>query len=56
MMAESGKFIEVQGTAEGATFSSQQLQEMLALGEAGIGEIFQAQRAYLAESLSPGWG
>lgn len=56
VMAESGKFIEVQGTAEGATFSSQQMQEMLALGEAGIAQIIQAQKAYLSESLSPGWG
>ncbi|MCP3689927.1 MAG: ribonuclease PH [Gammaproteobacteria bacterium] len=36
-------FIEVQGTAEGASFSDQELGDMLALARKGIGEIFALQ-------------
>lgn len=44
----AGKFIEVQGTAEGAPFSRDELQSMLELAEAGIDEIFALQRELLA--------
>jgi ribonuclease PH len=43
-----GKFIEVQGTAEGAPFSRDELLSMLGLAEAGIDEIFALQRELLA--------
>ena len=45
VMQESGGFIEVQGTAEGAAFSDAELQAMLALGRKGVGELFEAQRS-----------
>ena len=47
VMTGEGEFIEVQGSAEGATFSRTQLDQMLAVGEAGIRHIFDVQRAAL---------
>ncbi|MEZ4402620.1 MAG: ribonuclease PH [Kofleriaceae bacterium] len=44
VMAEGGALIEVQGTAEGATFSRSQLAAMLDLAEHGIGTLTAAQR------------
>jgi ribonuclease PH len=41
-------FIEVQGTAEGAPFSSSELQQLMALAEKGTAELFALQRAALA--------
>jgi ribonuclease PH len=48
-MTGAGRFIEVQGTAEGTPFSRDELDELLALAEKGITEIFEIQRATLAE-------
>jgi len=48
VMTEAGKFIEVQGTAEGQAFSRQELDAMLALAEQGIQSLFEIQRAALA--------
>src|SRR4029077_1127198 len=45
VMTGSGRFIEVQGTAEGMPFSRTELDELLALAEAGITDIFELQRA-----------
>jgi len=47
VMTEHGDIIEVQGTAEGKTFSRTQLNEMLDLAEAGIKELISVQRAAL---------
>jgi ribonuclease PH len=41
VMTESQKFVEIQGTAENALFTSTQLQEMLDLGQKGISEIIE---------------
>ena len=43
VMTGSGKFVEVQGTAEGHPFSSDQMNDMLALAKQGIDEITAAQ-------------
>ena len=43
VMTGSGMFVEVQGTAEGHPFSSEQMNEMLALARKGIDEITTAQ-------------
>lgn len=43
-----GRFIEVQGTAEGEPFSRAEMDALLALASAGLEEIFAAQRAVLA--------
>jgi len=47
IMSEEGKFIEVQGTAEGAPFSRDELNEMLGLAEKGIAELVVAQKTAL---------
>ncbi len=48
VMNDGGGFIELQGTAEGHAFRRDELNALLALGEKGIGELFEAQRAALA--------
>jgi ribonuclease PH len=48
VMTEQQKFIEVQGTAEGHCFDDQELQQMLALGKAGINSIIEKQKQCLA--------
>lgn len=45
----SGRFVEVQGTGEGATFDDAQLAQLLALAKKGVAEISQIQRAALGE-------
>jgi ribonuclease PH len=45
VMTGSGGLVEVQGTAEGATFSRAQLDGMLDLAADGIAELVAAQRA-----------
>ncbi len=47
IMTGSGGLIEVQGTAEGATFSRQELNAMLDLAEAGIRQLAAAQKTAL---------
>lgn len=47
VMNESGAFIEVQGTAEGHAFRRDELDAMLNLAAAGIGEICQLQSTTL---------
>jgi ribonuclease PH len=47
VMTGSGRFIEIQGTAEKTPFSPEQLQSLLTLGTAGIGELIQKQKAAL---------
>ncbi len=45
---EDGEFVEMQGSGEEATFSQEQLLEMLLLGRKSIAELITAQRAMLA--------
>jgi ribonuclease PH len=49
VMGQDGGLIEVQGTAEGATFDRATLNQMLDLAEAGIRDLFEAQRKALAK-------
>jgi ribonuclease PH len=49
----AGKYIEVQGTAEGAAFSRGELDGMLDLAEHGIDQIFDLQRELIAEPPPP---
>lgn len=46
-MTDAGKFVEIQGTAEAAPFSRDELDAMLSLAQRGIGQLFAAQRAVL---------
>ena len=48
VMDENGGIIEVQGTAEGATFSRSEMDSMMALAEKGILELIDAQREALS--------
>lgn len=48
VMDSKERFIEVQGTAEGAPFSEAEMTSMLGLARAGIAEIIAAQNAILA--------
>lgn len=52
VMTESGKFIEVQGTAEETPFSRPQLQDMLALAEKGVGELITEQKSFISSVSS----
>ena len=47
VMSEDGRFIEVQGTAEGAPFSREELNHMLVLGDKGISELIRCQKIAL---------
>ena len=47
VMNQHGGFIEVQGTAEGAPFTREQQNSMLALAEQGIAEIVRKQQQVL---------
>ncbi len=47
VMTESGKLVEIQGTAEGAPFDEAQFNAMLALGKKGIQEIIAKQKKAL---------
>jgi ribonuclease PH len=53
VMTSSGRFIEVQGTAEGLPFSRGELDDLLGLAEHGIAAILDAQTAVLADPPSP---
>lgn len=47
VMTESGRFIEIQGTAEAKPFSAEELGRMLGLAKKGIGELVALQRQTL---------
>jgi ribonuclease PH len=49
---EKGRFVELQGTAEGATFSDEEMLSMIALAKSGIGQLIVKQREALASILS----
>ncbi len=47
VMTESGKIVEIQGTAEGEPFEEAQFNELLALGKQGIAQIVALQKKAL---------
>jgi ribonuclease PH len=47
-MTGAGRFVEVQGTGEEATFDANQLAAMLALARQGIAELSQLQSQAIA--------
>ncbi len=51
VMTGSGKFIEVQGAGEEATFTADQLYRLIDLGKAGIAEVTRLQEI----ALGVGW-
>jgi ribonuclease PH len=50
VMNSAGEFIELQGSGEEATFSENQLADLLALGKSGIRELLIAQEKALAQA------
>lgn len=48
VMTESGKIVEIQGTAERAPFSRVQFNELMDLAEHGLKQIFEIQRKVIA--------
>jgi len=53
VMTSLGGFVEVQGTAEGAPYSRDDLDTMLKLAEGGITELIALQREMVAEAPKP---
>src|SRR6476660_2502105 len=48
---EKGRFIELQGTAEGASFSETEMNAMIALAKSGIAQLVLKQREALVPTL-----
>ncbi|HZT67807.1 MAG TPA: ribonuclease PH [Acidimicrobiales bacterium] len=53
VMTSSGRFVEVQGTAEGMPFSRSELDELLSLAEHGCAQLLDLQSEVLAEPPRP---
>ncbi len=53
VMTGSGRYVEIQGTAERSAFSREELDELLGLASRGIEQLVEAQRAVLAEPPPP---
>ena len=51
VMTGEGKFVEVQGTAEGAAFDRAELDALVALGEKGCADLTRLQQEALAKAL-----
>jgi ribonuclease PH len=53
VMTGTGRFVEVQGTAEQAAFTREELDELLDLAATGIASIHEAQRRVLSSPPPP---
>ncbi len=49
VMTTAGKYIEIQGTGEEATFSAEQLDDMLKLGSEGVAKLGVLQQEAIAK-------
>ncbi len=47
VLTGSGKFVEIQGTAEGEAFSMDELTQLIGLAQKGIGDLVALQRTVL---------
>ncbi len=52
VMTDSGRFVEIQGTAEKHPFSREGLDSLLVLAEKGIKELISIQKEHLGKKLS----
>ena len=52
VMTGSGRFVEVQGTAEGEPFTRAEMDRLLELASTGIGELLRMQRAALESTAA----
>jgi ribonuclease PH len=53
VLTDNGNFVEIQGTAEGEPFSSDDYQRLLTLARKGAAELFALQKKALAEAKQP---
>jgi len=53
VMTSSGKFVEIQGTAESKPFDAQQMEQLLALARSGIAHLVEKQKEVLGSELTP---
>jgi ribonuclease PH len=53
VMTDQGRFVEIQGTAEGQPFTQSRLDEMLRLARRGLVQAFQSQREALGLGQAP---
>ena len=53
VMLNNGRFVEIQGTGEEASYSREQLDEMLSLAEHGIAQLLDLQLAATLEVPRP---
>jgi len=49
---DKGRFVELQGTGETATFTEEEMNAMLALAKKGIAQLIEKQREALAPVLA----
>lgn len=56
VMTQSGKIVEVQGTAEGQPFTREQMDQLMDLAEKGIGELLEMQKDLLMADLAKKFG
>ena len=47
VMTEQGKFVEIQGTAEGEPFTKDEMNNIIQTAEQGIAELIQIQKNVL---------
>lgn len=52
VMTESGKFVEIQGTAEGNPFGQDHLDAILSCGKIALKEVFEAQQQVIDQCLN----
>ena len=50
VLSEDGSFIEIQGTAEGNTFTERELFKMIELAQKGGAELISLQKRVLSEN------
>jgi ribonuclease PH len=50
-MTESGKFVEIQGTGEETSFTKEQLNQMIEVGERAITNLIAYQKSVIMNSF-----
>ena len=53
VMTGQGRFVEVQGTAEGEPFKKSEMNKLIALAEKGIAQLIELQVRYLDGARAP---
>jgi ribonuclease PH len=53
VLTDGGQFVEIQGTAEGEPFSTEDYSQLVALAQKGAAELFDLQQKALLEAKQP---